>query len=308
MIKFYRRYQSLKKYGTDDTEGIEIGKSYVYPKIDGTNSQCWFDGDLIQAGSRNRQLSLDNDNAGFYAAIINDERLIKFFAAHPDLRLYGEWLVPHSLKTYRDDAWRKFYIFDVVKELEPENLAEENENFLYLEYEQYQPMLEEFGLDYIMPLGIVKNASPDRYIHYLNANGFLIKDGEGTGEGIVVKNYDYKNKFGRVTWAKIVTNEFKEKHYKEMGAPQVETRIVEERIVDEFVTEALIEKEYSKIIHEEGKWDNKFIPRLLNTVYYCLIVEEIWNAIKKFKNPTINFRALQNFTYQKVKKVKSDLF
>lgn len=308
MIRFYRRYQSLKKFGMDDTDGIEMGRSYVFPKLDGTNSQVWFDGQEIQAGSRNRQLTLDNDNAGFYAAMIQDERLLKFFAKHPDLRLYGEWLVPHSLKTYRDDAWRKFYVFDVVKELDPENGVDGDDNFIYLAYDQYQGMLEEFGIDYINPIGIVKNASPDQYTHYLGNNGFLIKDGEGNGEGVVIKNYDYQNKFGRIVWAKIVTNEFKEKHFRAMGAPERDARLIEERIVEKYVTEALIEKEYSKIVHAEGRWDNKFIPRLLNVVYYCLVNEELWNAVKEFKNPTVSFKALQNFTYQKVKVVKKDLF
>lgn len=34
-IKFYRSYHSIKKYGTAETEGIENGVSYVFPKIDG---------------------------------------------------------------------------------------------------------------------------------------------------------------------------------------------------------------------------------------------------------------------------------
>ncbi len=308
MIKFYRAYQSLKKYGREETEGIELGKSYVFPKIDGTNSSVWFDGESIQAGSRRRQLSLENDNAGFYRDNIGDERLLSFFTKYPDIRLYGEWLVPHSLKTYRKDAWRKFYVFDVVKELDPENGSEDSE-FIYLSYDQYQPMLEEFGIDYINPIGVVKNATEDKYFHYLNNNGFLIEDGCGNGEGVVIKNYDYKNPFGQIIWAKIVTNEFKEKHFRAMGAPQVDVIPIEEKIVEEFLTEALIEKEYSKILHDVGgEWNNKLIPRLLNVAYYCLVTEELWDALKKYKNPKLNFKALQSFAFAKVKRVKSELF
>ena len=36
-----------------------------------------------------------------------------FLIEYPYLRLYGESLVPHSIKDYREDAWRKFYVFDV---------------------------------------------------------------------------------------------------------------------------------------------------------------------------------------------------
>lgn len=308
MIKFYRSYQSVKKYGTQETQGIEDGKSYVFPKIDGTNASVWFDGVDIQAGSRRRILdeTSDGDNAGFCKFARKNNNLLEFFKKHPDLRLYGEWLVPHSLKTYREDAWRKFYVFDVVRELEPDV---EGGEFVYLSYDDYKPLLDEFGLDYINPIGIVKNASLDNYIHYLSANGFLIKDGEGNGEGIVIKNYDFVNKYGRIVWAKIVTNEFKEKHYRTMGAPEVQTAVLEEKIVNKYVSEALIEKEYSKILHENGgEWHSKFIPRLLNTVYYCLVTEELWSALKEFKNPSINFRALLNFCNAKVKRVRSDLF
>lgn len=307
MIKFYRAYQSIKKFGTAETEGIQDGKSYVFAKIDGTNASAWFDGEQVQAGSRRRWLdeTSDGDNAGFCKYARADQRLLAFFQKYPDLRLYGEWLVPHSLKTYREDAWRKFYVFDVVKEFEPEV---EGENFMYLSYDEYQPILEEFGLDYIIPIGIVKNASEQNYIHYLSKNGFLIKDGEGIGEGLVIKNYDYKNEYGRIVWAKIVTNEFKERHYKEMGAPEVETKVIEEKIVDDFVSEALIEKEYSKIVHEMGEWKTNYVPRLLNTVYYCLVTEELWSALKQFKNPTINFRALQHFTFLRVRQVRRELF
>ncbi len=49
----------------------------------------------------------------------------------------------------------------------------------------------------------------------------------------------YKNKYGRTTWAKIVTSEFKEKHEKTMGPPIKSARIAaEERIIEKFCTRA----------------------------------------------------------------------
>ena len=112
-----------------------------------------------------------------------------------------------------------------------------------------------------------------------------------TGEGIVIKNYNYKNRFGRVVWAKIVKNEFKAKHAKCDVTEIKENKIIEEEIVNKFVTKALIEKELAKIETESG-WSSKQIPRLLNTVYYCLVKEESWNFVKEFKNPIIDFKRL----------------
>jgi hypothetical protein len=112
----------------------------------------------------------------------------------------------------------------------------------------------------------------------------------------------------RQTWAKIVTSEFKEKHHKEMGAPLTENRLVEEDIVDKFVTEALVEKEFAKIANENNGWSSKMIPRLLSQVFHELICEEMWNILKAFKTPTINFKVLNNMTIAKIKKVKPEIF
>ena len=67
---------------------------------------------------------------------------------------------------------------------------------------------------------------------------------------------------------------------------------------------ALIEKEYAKIINENnGIFENKLIPKVLNTVYYCLITEEFWDILKKYKNPKINFKTLQNKVFDKVRPI-----
>lgn len=298
----FRKYQHIERFATTEVESIEIGTCYVFPKIDGTNSSVWLEDGVVCAGSRNRKLTLDNDNAGFYNAISKDENIKAYLEKHPTHRLFGEWLVPHSLKTYRDDAWRKFYIFDVCVDADNEVGME------YLPYEVYQPLVAEFGLGYLAPLKIIKNGSLDDFIACCNENNFLIKDGCGVGEGVVIKNYDFYNKYKRQTWAKIVTSEFREKHYKEMGAPVKENRLVEESIVDQFVTGAFVEKEYAKIVSENDGWTSKLIPQLLGRVYHELICEEMWNILKAHKSPTINFKVLNTFTIAQIKRVKPEIF
>jgi hypothetical protein len=307
-IMEFKKYQHIERFGTMEVEGIEFGTCHVFPKIDGTNGSIWLDeaGD-IQCGSRRRHLTEDQDNANFWHHSISDLRLDGFFRYDPNLRLFGEWLVPHSLKTYREDAWRKFYVFDVVRDL-PEELPS-GEKFEYLTYEEYQPIMEEFGIDYIPCLSTVKNGNYDFFLAQLHSNNFLIEDGKGKGEGIVIKNYAYKNRYGRTTWAKIVTSEFQEKHAKEMGPCDKSAKIeVETHIIDDYCTAALIEKTYSKIVAECEGWSSQFIPRLLNTVYHDLIIEDCWNIIKKYKNPMINFKRLQVMVIHKIKETKPELF
>jgi len=253
----FKKYQHIERFGTSEVEGIEIGECFIFPKIDGTNGSIWKEGEgEIKLGSRNRPLAYGSDNAGFWATLNSDTRFFNFFQCNPDLRLFGEWLVPHSLRTYRDKAWRKFYVFDVVQDLPEEHPS--GEKFKYLSYEQYKPLLEEWMIDYIPCLAKIKNPDYNMLLSQLNTNFFLIKDGEGVGEGIVIKNYDYKNKYGRTTWAKIVTNEFKEKHRRKEGPTEKTNRTrVEERIIEDYITESLIEKTYSKIVLERGGWSSK---------------------------------------------------
>ena len=139
----------------------------------------------------------------------------------------------------------------------------------------------------------------------------LINDGQGVGEGIVIKNYEFYNSHRQQIWAKIVTSEFKEKHHKYMGAPVSGARLIktiEIDIVDTFVTSALVEKEHAKLVNENGCWSSRMIPQLLNTVFYELIREESWNMISKFKLPTIDYNRLKHLTVARIKEVKPDLF
>lgn len=299
-MKEFKKYQHLVRFGTDDAMNIQLGETYIFPKIDGTNASLWFDEEYgLQAGSRNRHLALDNDNAGFYNWAIKQEKLIAFLANNPDLVLYGEWLVPHSLKTYRKTAWRNFYVFDVM----------EYHSERYLSFPEYEALLKPFDIEYIPPLSICKNGDYERFVTHLEGNNYLIEDGKGVGEGIVVKNYNFQNKYGRNVWAKIVTAEFREKHTKEMGASYAEMKApIAEVIVDEFVTQALVDKVFDKIRVANDGFVSKNIPQLLNTVYYDLVNEDCWNFVKKHKNPMIDFNALQHLTYKRVKELLPQIF
>ena len=295
----FLKYMHLERYGNEEVDGIEQGTTYVFPKLDGTNAQVWLNEDgTIGAGSRNRTLSIHNDNAGFMNYIITDDRIKSFLEIYPDCTLYGEWLVPHSLKTYRDDAWRKFYIFDVFHRSTQQ----------FYEYESMKMMLDNFKLDYLAPIAIIRNGNREHYEKCLDKNVFLIKDGMGVGEGIVIKNYEWQNKFGNTVWAKMITNNFKELNHKEMGAPVIGGETLEEKIVAEYVDEHFIGKVVAKISNDEGGWSSKFIPRLLQTVFYDLVNEELWNIIKKYKNPKIDFAYLQRLTITKVKEMRRDIF
>lgn len=172
----------------------------------------------------------------------------------------------------------------------------------YLMYEEYVPLLEKYEIEYIPVLSIMENPSEDD-LRNLSDKGTFLQLENGLPEGIVAKRYDFRNKYGRTTWGKIVLSEFKHKK-----AIPLSDQTLEERITLTYVTPAFIEKEYAKLINEVGGWNSKLIPRFMNSLWHVLIEEEIWNIIRKFKNPTIDFKKLHHAMTIQIKMTKPELF
>lgn len=303
----FKEYQHIERFSADETEGIELGTTHVFPKIDGTNASIWYGDDSswnefkINCGSRSRIISIQNDNQGFAKYVFaNIHKFVAYFEKNPHHRLFAEFLVPHTLKTYRDSAWNKPYVFDVT--------VGNEESFEYLPYERYVPLLEEVGIDYIQLLATGKNIKYEQLIDLLEKNTFLIEDGRGVGEGIVIKNYDYRNKYGRQTWAKIVRTEFREEHVRAMGGSVIGGGIIEEELASKFCTDEFVKKEYAKIVADKGGWSSKYIPELLGRVYHEFVAENIWAMIKHKKNLVINFNVLQRMVIARIKQALPEVF
>jgi hypothetical protein len=300
----YVKYPHIERLGHKETEGLTEGNVFLFSKLDGTNGVVWFENGVIHCGSRTvnlKDITNPNDNQGFKLYINTlsiKEKLLKFFKQFPTCTIYGEWLRPHSLKTYRVDVWNRFWIFDIFN----------RETGLFVSYKEYESALTELSLDFIPPIVEIKNPSEEQIKSYLEKNTYLIEDGKGLGEGIVAKNYEWKNPFGRQVWAKAVRNEFRELNQKEFGHNRVDgTFQIESAIAEKYVTQYLVDKTKAKILVET---ENRIvvIPRLLNTVFYDLVQEELWSAIKEFHNPTINFKKLQQACFIQTKKLASELF
>jgi len=72
-----------------------------------------------------------------------------------------------------------------------------------LPYEIYKPLLDEFEIDYIPPISLIKQPTYENLLTALEKCGeFLVEDGKGKGEGIVIKNYSYYNKYRKTNVGK----------------------------------------------------------------------------------------------------------
>jgi hypothetical protein len=289
----FEKYQHVEQLGRDEVDGILNGTVYIFDKLDGSNVSVYLNDDgEIEVASRNRVLSLDNDHCGVYKYVLSQPNFKRFFEQYPKLRLFGEWLVPHNVRNYKDDAWRKLYIFDVMYF----DVFKERER--YLRYESYSEILEKFGIDFIPCITTLENPTEELVLSYKDSCRFLTSSGKG--EGIVIKNYDFVNKYGRTTWAKVVRP-------REKLPAKIKTPIngnIESDIVEKYLTPELIQKEQAKIVADIGySFEPKLIPRLLQTVWHVFISEELFDAVKKFHNPTINFKILNHLVIQKTKSV-----
>lgn len=293
----YKKYQHIEKLGTTEVEGILEGKVSLFYKIDGTNS-CIFmrDDNTLGFGSRNRELTLDNDNGGFYATtLFNKEEYNKYFSyleKHPNHIIYGEWLIQHTIKRYKTDSWKKLYVFDIY----------DDENHYYIPYDIYKKELEKLNINYIPEIVTLENPSMEDIKKYLDNTGdFLIE--QGLGEGIVIKNYDYKNKYGRITWGKLLTEDFYQtkRELKEKNNLKNEEGMTEFRIVKTFLKPEFISKEFEKFKEEKGEFTSKHIFEFLNRTF-IEFYKDNWELIfKKFKFPTINFKLLKRYVEDEIK-------
>lgn len=292
----YKSYQHVERLGTDAVEGILDGRVYFQTKIDGTNAVLYLkDDNTLGVGSRNREIHLGEDNRGCASYLLSNPQYLELVKRHPNCYFFGEWLIKNHIKNYFPDAYKKLYIFDVLE------LTEDGGR--YVTPDEYISWLEEFDIDYVPVEAVIDHPTQEQIDEVLR-NAHFLQEGTGGNEGVVLKRYDYKNKYGRTIWAKIVRTEYKQEKSKPKENRSLEA--IERQIVDAFCTPAFIEKEYAKLAIDG--WNSKMIPKLLGTIWHELIIEESWNIIKKFKNPTIDYKLLNALVIEQIKSVKRELF
>lgn len=298
----YKSYQHIEKLGLTEVDGILNGTCYLSYKIDGTNGVIYLSDDLskLKFGSRKRELSKEEDNANFLNNITSNKELyndlFNYLSIHPNYIIYGEWLVPHTIKRYNENAWNKFYVFDIFDTL----------SLKYINYDIYSLELDNYkNINYIPLIAKLENPIQEDIKALLDKTGtYLIKD--GLGEGIVIKNYEFINKYGRTTWAKVLTEDFKntKSHIRTRNSDEKSDYEIEHKIIL-LMTVEHINKEFNKLIESKGDWSSKYIFELLNRVYMEFIHDNIDFIINKFKNPIINFRVLKQLSDSRVKETLS---
>ena len=304
----YKSYTHIERLNAQDCEGILEGHCVVQPKVDGTNCSVWYDDTDggIHCGSRKREINPDKDNAGFahWMTLLEEPEPIKirtFLYCFPHLTIYGEWTGTTKfigqIKDYNEDAKATMFIFDVF----------DNNTEQYLPDDVWRPLLVQYGLEeYLVPvLAEFDNPTEEQLIEVAKNNKFLLDNANHPGEGIVIKNYDFINKYGRFAMGKIVLDEYKQMK-KQSNKVMMAPGELERAIVDTYVTDAELGKTKAKIVvacnAEEFDVKNpKHVGMYVNTVFNDLLVETP-NWCKKFKTPVVDFSKLKGICQTKARK------
>lgn len=302
-----RFYNHVIRLDHPDIEGLLDGTITYSPKIDGSNASIRWDeeNNCIAAFSRNRRLSAEKDNAGFYAWANSDDEEAKFLRnfcfMNPDLIIYGEWTGQNkfigSIKDYDPYALGKMWIFDVYNTTTGEYYPDaEWRDALHIAWNGAFP--------WCVPYGVVTNPTMEKLLEIAKENTFLLTHANHPGEGIVIRRQGYKNKYGRYEIGKLVLDEFKQ-NQKKQKTP-IEPGEIEKAIVESYVTPAELAKAKSKVCvlcdaDEFNLKNGKMIGMYLNMVWDDAILDEIKAILKKFKKPTIDFAMLNRLCNDKAR-------
>ena len=285
----FKKYHKIHRLGKDETIGILNGVCHIQEKIDGANASIWLDdhGD-IHCGSRNNDVTDRGDGFnGLVEYVKNHQGIKDLLKVHPEFRLYGEYLVKHTIR-YNETAYNHFYLFDI----------EDGEEFVNTE------LVYKYAEKYDIK-------TPHYFGQFHSPDEEFIKEMVGEsklgdkGEGVVIKNFGFENTFGDTVYAKIVTQEFKERNNIVFGGNNKSSDTYWEMyVVNKYCTLPRVKKIMQKLESEKGKLDFCDTSRLTNTVYHDMLTEEIWEIQKKV--PMVDLKKLKALSFRKAKQIFHD--
>lgn len=241
-----KKYMSIVRLGHRSTEDVlnEGDRIVIQEKLDGANASFRLGEDgKVYSYSRNLELNEDNNLGGFYQWVqenVDPKSLV-------DSAIYfGEWTNPHKVKypSYQ----KQFFLYDIY----------DTETKRYIGFNLVKAQSEKLGLNLIPVFyeGEYKSFEHlESFIGVTLVGGQL--NGKEMGEGIVVKNADYTDRFGNQIFVKLVVDEFREVQKQKAPRDPNRPKSLEQEFVETTVTEARIDKLLHKLV-DEGVLDERW--------------------------------------------------
>lgn len=302
----FRPYLHVERLTSSDCEGLlDNDNVVVTAKVDATNACVWYDPEQnrLRTGSRNREINLNKDNAGFVEWIENSEDnevyfLLKACSDHPQWIVYGEWMAKFvgQIKDYNQDAKYHMYIFDVF----------DRDKGYYLPDVEWREILATYGLEpwFVEVLAVLDHPTMDDIAEVAKNNKFLLDNASHPGEGVVCKVANWVNKYGRQMYGKLVLDEYQQSK-KASKKVSLNPGEIEQMIVDTYITDAELGKSVAKTvvacnIDEFDTKNPKCVGMFVNDVWNTL-TDECGNWVKRFRAPIVDFAKLKGIAQAKAR-------
>lgn len=250
-----KKYTDVVRYGKNGTQDVLNKGDYITitEKIDGANASFTYDNESdigVTGYSRNNSIGLENTLRGYYDWIVRNIVPIKD-KLNKNYRYYGEWLVSHKV-VYKPDQYQNFYMFSIWDEEKSE----------YLSDDIVKSEAERLGLQ------TTTYFYEGEYISFEHIMSFVGKSNrttiQDTGEGVVVKNVNYKDRYGNQMFVKLVSERFAEVQKQKLPKnPNVVSEYKD--IIDAIVTKPRVEKLISKFV-DEGLLDENYGIENIGTI------------------------------------------
>ncbi len=266
----FKSYPKIPAFGYDGTEDILDGNITITPKIDGSNVSIWLG--MGEYKLARRQGWLDDNDKGFSPFIEHIKKLwdeslyLKACADRNNwLVIFGEFSNNQNKLKYNLKV--PIIVFDVAETFI--NVKDEEMHFGFYNYELMKEIADQAGLSWTPALyeGSGKAIGDvQKLIEKYVGKGSIL--GGCIEEGVVVKDYSRRTRFGRHYFAKIVTAEFAERQNVKTKPVRVGSGIGE-WATETFFTPARLLKAVQKI-KESGEWiepeTKKNIGKLIGVV------------------------------------------
>lgn len=289
------RYCHIERLGSDECEGILNGPVIVQEKIDGACATVAMHPEYgIVIASRKEVVSVggipDHGFRGLVEYVLSHDGIKDLLKCHPNWILRGEWLVRHTVR-YRKESYEKLYIFDVEETVNVEGKPRRR----FLHVDQYKDALAERNILMVPEIARLESPTAEELRDLAVGPSAL---GDNGREGIVIKRYGYRNKYGQATWAKLLAEEVS-------GAVRPGQRR-EDYMESKFaslVTEHFVGKIMDKIVDSKGSVSITDMPQILERAWYELFTEELWNFVSKNHVKAFDFEVARKHVIRRAKDI-----
>lgn len=240
-----KKYHKIIRYGHKSTQDVLNKGDYIIiqEKIDGANASFAVINGELKCWSRNRELNESNTLEGFYEWVQQNVQVQKLLEG---VVYFGEWTAQH--KVSYEGYMKQFFLYDIY------NLHLEE----YVSFSMVRDEAKRLGLQLIPVFFEGEFESFEQLMSYVGRTdlGGKLK-GKPTGEGIVVKNVNYRDEFGKQVFVKLVIDGFREIQRQKQTKDSKKAFSEAESKVRECVTLPRVEKQVFKLI-DNGLLDREY--------------------------------------------------